>query len=285
MENRFDLLTKIFAGEGSRRDMIRRFGGLLAGASVVSATACESNPTSPQVAGRSPGGASPQIGGAPGRCKRGGQQCRENEECCSEFCDPLIGRCACPPGQFVCPATGICVECPPTLVFNPATCACECPPFQETCTGTNNVSICCHTESTCCNTVFGTPFCCPPSREKAKCCSTPTGLVLCCTPPLDRCCESRLRTSVVCCSGAGTCCSTDNAAVCCPPGVACCTSGDAAACCPPGTDCCKSGDVALCCDERTQECCPGSLGALCCPRGGCRVINGVPFCLGGAQLH
>src|ERR671915_2535885 len=105
MENRFDVFTKIFAGEGSRRDMIRRFGGLFAGAAVVSAAGCESAATGPQqVAGPRVGDPLMQFD-SPGRCRRNGHKCRENTECCSNFCDPSTATCTCGPFSELCPQT------------------------------------------------------------------------------------------------------------------------------------------------------------------------------------
>ncbi len=119
MEHRFDLLTKILAGKGSRREMLRRLGGLFAAVSLGPLVAsCERDPVGSHVG-------SPRFDLAPpGRCKKGGQNCRENLECCSNFCDPLTATCACSPDEFECPETGICVQCPPGQVFNITTCKC-----------------------------------------------------------------------------------------------------------------------------------------------------------------
>jgi hypothetical protein len=106
---------------------------------------------------------SPDRAGAVGRCKKGGYKCRENSECCSNFCNPATASCECGPGTNTCPATGICVTCGPSQVFNPSTCACECP------TGT----------TTCANA------CCPPGQVCAagQCCINP----LSCTADGDCC--------------------------------------------------------------------------------------------------
>jgi hypothetical protein len=203
MENRFDLFTKIFAGEGSRRDMIRRFGGLIAGASVVSAAACERSPTSPQAAGPSPGEPLFQFGDAPGRCRRNGHRCRENAECCSNYCDPTTARCTCGPFSELCPQTDICVPaCRPPRVFNSQTCKCECPTGFETCGDPS----------------FQGEFCC--ASQFTRCCDHPSGFDACC-PNTYSCCFGSFFTT------------------CCPPDYRCCTSptGDAN-CCPPGFTCC-----------------------------------------------
>lgn len=79
MENRFDLFTKIFAGEGSRREMIKQFGGLFGAAALFSAAAC-SEPTGPSKGIRPPKGPALSPGSTPGRCRRNGHNCRENAE-------------------------------------------------------------------------------------------------------------------------------------------------------------------------------------------------------------
>lgn len=190
MQHRFDLLTKIFAGEGSRREMLKQFGGLLAGGGLIAAgVSCGGDPAS-RVAG------TPRLDiTAPGRCKPGGRGCREHPECCSNFCDPATATCACAPGQFVCPETGMCVECQADRVFDPTTCSCQCPPELDTCSGENNTSICCVPHSVCCTTVVGSPFCCPP---EFKCCPGLTGVAVCCSPN-QRC--SQTAGVPFCCTG------------------------------------------------------------------------------------
>lgn len=203
MEHRFDLFTKIFAGEGSRRDMIRRFGGLIAGASVVSVAACENtSPTSPR-APLAPGGGPSFQFDAPGRCRRNGRKCRESAECCSHFCDPTTGYCTCGPFSQVCPQTDLCVPlCPPPQVFNQQTCKCECGPNQETCGTERQGTMCCFTEFTkCCRPSDPGGFfstCCP---QTWTCCPTSFD-AFCCPPTVPKCCTSPT-------SGFGTCCPAD----------------------------------------------------------------------------
>lgn len=114
---------------------------------------------------------------SPGQCRLAGHVCRQNSDCCSGFCDPSTATCACGPGTFECPSTGICVgPCPDGQVFNATTCQCECPSGTTTC-GT----ACCATHETCCS---GT--CCPAGQVCAggACCINPvtcTATSQCCT--------------------------------------------------------------------------------------------------------
>jgi hypothetical protein len=204
MENGFDLFTKIFAGEGSRREMIKRFGGLIGGASLLSAAAC-SEPTSPSRPLRAPGGPSLAVGSTPGRCRRNGHNCRENAECCSGYCDALTATCTCGPQSELCPATDTCVPaCYPPMVFNAATCKCECGPGFETC-GKGGVQ-----GFGCCTTGY------------TRCCSNPsaTGLDACC-PISYSCCFGSLYTN--CCAPGTKCCNAPSGyPTCCPDNSYCC---------------------------------------------------------------
>ena len=47
-----------------------------------------------------------------GRCRRVGQPCRANFECCDFFCHDT-GRCACRPGENLCTKTKRCISCDP----------------------------------------------------------------------------------------------------------------------------------------------------------------------------
>src|SRR5207253_7819952 len=72
----------------------------------------------------------------PGHCRRAGTICREDEECCSGFCDPTTGRCACTSRQGLCAKTRTCVTCDPfDQTFNSTTCLCDCVPGTEACGG------------------------------------------------------------------------------------------------------------------------------------------------------
>jgi hypothetical protein len=202
METRFDVFTKIFAGEGSRREMIRRFGGLIAGASLVSAAGCEAAATGPPAPGLRPG--EPLMQDAPGRCRRNGHKCRESVECCSNFCDPSTARCTCGPFSQVCPQTDLCVPgCPPTQVFNPQTCKCDCRPGFETCGGDQfQGEFCCSTPFTrCCRNPNGFDGCCPTASS----CCFGTFFTACCPPTVPLCCSSPIG-DVTCCPTGAVCC-------------------------------------------------------------------------------
>ena len=121
MESHFDSLAKSLADATSRREALRRAGGFLGAALLASfGVACANEPTAPR------GRRALFDLVPPGRCKLGGQNCRENTECCSEVCDPTTGTCVCPAGAVECPSTGACISCPTNQVLNPETCQCEC---------------------------------------------------------------------------------------------------------------------------------------------------------------
>jgi len=175
MESHLDLLAKALASNTSRREALRRAGGILGAALLASfGIACESESTAPR--GR------PALLDLvpPGRCKLGGQNCRENTECCSEFCDPTTGQCLCPAGSVECPSTGACISCSVDQVLNPETCTCECVGGTALCG-----SVCCSNGKCCSEGV-----CC----ENGNCCGT-----VCC--PL----------TTTCCGGVCTDTSSDRA--------------------------------------------------------------------------
>src|SRR5688572_16541262 len=117
MENRLDLLAKVLAGGMSRRDALRKLGGTAAATVLASfGIGCADDVVGPSV----PAVSGPRLD--IGRCKQDGWHCRENEECCSNFCDPRTGTCACSPGSNLCPRTGICIRCQTDQAFNPLTC-------------------------------------------------------------------------------------------------------------------------------------------------------------------
>ena len=72
MESRFDAVARALAGGVSRREVLRRLGGAMAGAALASlGFACAEEPTGPQS-----GGAGHALLDARGRCKKLGQKCR-----------------------------------------------------------------------------------------------------------------------------------------------------------------------------------------------------------------
>jgi hypothetical protein len=183
MENRIDILAKWFAGGMTRREALRRFGGLAAGATLASlGVACSNEPTGPRA------GAASLDFVPPGRCKKGGQNCRENLECCSQVCDVFTGTCVCPPGQMEGPSSGICFGCSEGAIANPESCTCECPVGTVEClsgkciqcpdTGSGDfiadIANCectcpsgacqCPTGTVSCGTAFF-PWCCPTETE------------------------------------------------------------------------------------------------------------------------
>lgn len=136
---------------------------------------------------------------APGRCRKNGTVCRQNIECCSEYCDPATLQCACTPGAQVCPSTGACVPaCTGTQVFNPQTCRCECPTGTTACGDT-----CCSSTQTC--TSLG---CCrnpTTCTQDSQCCpdffcdNPPTGGAGVCRTCVGQLCNAK--TGSGCCSG------------------------------------------------------------------------------------
>jgi len=147
---RFAELSKALSNSQTRRGALKLFGATAAGGFMTLAGA-----------GRA---------WADARCYQGGHGCRENTECCSNFCDPLSTTCACAPGTFECASTGVCVgPCETGQTFNATTCACECPDGTQSCGST-----CCFAEPTqvcvsnqcCTNSVTCTSNndCCPGYR-------------------------------------------------------------------------------------------------------------------------
>ncbi len=227
MEHGFDALVKAIAEAGSRRDMHKRVGAAALGIALSSVgLSCE------------PGGTTgPRflrpLFDARGRCKKVGQTCRENSECCSDFCDPFTGFCACPSGTVVCSISGQCVPaCNPPFVFNPDTCKCECP-TGLVCGGVN----CCAPGTTCCSstcTNLNTDVqncgacghtCTAPNATSA--CVNGTCRVLACNAGFGDCdgnpnngCETALNTRANC-GGCGVTCSSDED---CVSGVCVCSS-------------------------------------------------------------
>jgi hypothetical protein len=136
---------------------------------------------------------------APGRCRKNGTTCRQNIECCSEYCDPATLQCACTPGAEVCPSTGACVPaCTGTQVFNTQTCKCECPSGTTACGDTCCTSTQTCTSGTCCQnptSCFDQNDCCP----NYFCSGLTTKGVGVCAPCLNQVCSTK--TGSGCCPG------------------------------------------------------------------------------------
>ena len=138
-DEKMDELSRALATTTSRRQMLK----------VLAATAG--------------GGVLALVGarqaGADPRCRRVGQPCRANFECCDFFCPPDTGRCACRPGENLCTKTKRCIRCDPEATFDPETCQCVCPQGTTQC-GTE----CCSGDQECCPGGYYGPTCCPPGE-------------------------------------------------------------------------------------------------------------------------
>jgi hypothetical protein len=140
-DDRFDELSKALATTTSRRQALK----------ILAATAA--------------GGAFSLFGArearAIGRCRRVGQPCRQDYECCDFFCNPARGRCECPPSPaaHLCAKTRRCIFCnPETSTFDPATCTCVCNEGTTPCNGQ-----CCGEGEECCRGTFFSQ-CCPTGQ-------------------------------------------------------------------------------------------------------------------------
>ena len=251
MESRFDLLAKLVAGATSgvsRREALRRLGGAAAGAALTYlGIGCDVEPTGPEA-----GGHGRSVLTARGRCKKIGQKCRQNSECCSELCDPLTGYCACAPGTFLCPASGQCVPCGASFVLNPDSCTCECPSGSGLCGG----SVCC--AHTCCS-----GSCCTAGQV---CVEIFPGVRLC-----QNCQSGTVPCGTTCCAAA-QCCND----VCCPTGRVC-VNGQCE--CPGGTTDCDGTCVNLSTDPThcgtCDTVCATGTGIGACCSGVCCAANEI----------
>ena len=158
MESWLDVLSKaLAAGEVSRREALRRVSGAASGVLLAAlGIGCAEDTAGPDAGGG--------IDAVRGRCKKVGQKCRQDAECCSSFCPPQTGKCSCPPDTTICPNTGQCIFCDSGQVLNPNTCQCECLESCETCSagGTcdaGDFGSCGGCGAVCFTTVEGTPFC------------------------------------------------------------------------------------------------------------------------------
>ena len=106
-DGRFDELVKEAGGPVSRRTAMKTFivGGATGALALLQAQKAEAL--------------------FPGRCRKVKAICRQDYECCSFFCNPGTGRCACPPGTSFCKKSGQCIRCHGG-VFDPETCTCNC---------------------------------------------------------------------------------------------------------------------------------------------------------------
>ncbi len=148
-DDRFDELSKALARTTTRRQALKVVGAtaLAGGLSLVGA----------------------RRAGAQGRCKKNGAPCRTDYECCSFFCPPGTGRCACPPDAQICPKrpgrpTERCVFCEPGQPLDPDTCECQ---FATCGPGVGCLGPDCAPGCFCVESVEGTPAC--VSGEFADC--------------------------------------------------------------------------------------------------------------------
>ena len=138
-DEKLDELSKALATTTSRRQMLKVLAATAAGGALT------------LVGAREAGAA---------RCRRVGQPCRANFECCDFFCPPDTGRCACRPGENLCSKTRRCIRCDPEATFDPETCQCVCPQGTTQC-GTE----CCSGEEECCPWRLLRPDVLPTGRD------------------------------------------------------------------------------------------------------------------------
>jgi hypothetical protein len=142
-DGRFDELTKLGAAPVSRRKAMKAFlvGGATGAVALLQA---------------------PSVEATPGRCRKVKAICRQDYECCSNFCDPTTGRCACAPGTSFCAQSRQCVRCRGAgpAAFNPDTCQCECDRVGKV---NCDPFTCCedlaNTDTNCCPGYYGGYFC------------------------------------------------------------------------------------------------------------------------------
>ena len=137
-DEKLDELSKALATTTSRRQMLKVLAATAAGGVLTFVGARE-------------------AGAA--RCRRVGQPCRANFECCDFFCPPDTGRCSCRPGENLCSKTKRCVSCDPEATFDPETCQCVCPQGTTQCG-----NECCSGDEECCPGGYYGPTCCPPGE-------------------------------------------------------------------------------------------------------------------------
>ena len=99
-DRNLDELSRALATTTSRRQMLKVLAATAAGGVLSLAGARQAGAT---------------------RCRRVGQPCRANFECCDFFCPPDTARCACRPGENLCSKTKRCVSCDPEATFDPET--------------------------------------------------------------------------------------------------------------------------------------------------------------------
>lgn len=249
--DRFDGLTRLIGGSGSRRAIGR--------AVLATALAPLLRPAR-------------SVAAQPSDCQPLDRDCCV----CNEYMDPP-GQCVvwhdrfqgcCSSNRVVCGdkccSPGACI---PPDASDPAYTNGLCCPEGDTACG----KWCCRAGTSCCN---GGPQCCLPDQEcvgnqcQAPC---PTGRVRCGTI----CCELNQICEGGQCIRPRSCLPTETQCgnACCGDGTQCCRNATFETCCPPGKQCCTGPQGAACCDPASSYCC----GGVCCALG--RVCPSPGLCL------
>ena len=138
-DEKLDELSKALATTTSRRQMLKVLAATAAGGVLTFVGARE-------------------AGAA--RCRRVGQPCRANFECCDFSparptpAGAIVGRARTCAGK-----TKRCVSCDRKVMFDPDTCQCICPANTTQCG-----NECCSGDEECCPGGYYGPTCCPPGE-------------------------------------------------------------------------------------------------------------------------
>src|SRR5690242_6159053 len=123
MEHRFDTLAKIFADAGSRRDILKRFGGATAAMCLAAlGVSCDDAPVAPS-------SSRTEFARGTHGLRLNGEACVVSRQCCTGFCDPSTKTCGCQAPRVVCGPCG-CFDCGPGFVPVPdiTGTSCQCVP-------------------------------------------------------------------------------------------------------------------------------------------------------------
>jgi hypothetical protein len=240
---RFDNLTRSVARATSRRTFLASVGaglaGLVGGASALAAP----------------------------RCKRLGQRCHSNADCCPEqnnaICAAFSGQCeACPAGSTVCGGACVATACAGGQVFNPTTCQCSCPGGTIFCANTGTCRDLNTDERACgsCATI-----CAAGATCLGGVCTCPSGSQLCGSVCRDILFDEQN------CGGCGQVCSSG----------AVCTGGQCE--CPLGTAFCPGANQCVDVFKDPSNC--GACGTVCptgasCTAGACLCPATAPVVCG-----
>jgi hypothetical protein len=261
--DRFDRLTKTLAGQGSRREALRRLGGvglgalLGAGAPARDAAACAPDETACRVKRN---GKKRTVCVPAGQCCPGLKLCSDRcEVCCDNerACAGKKGRVTCVPGDQCCPDDRQCFgggcarpgECCPDerrcVVRGKPDCfpSVDCCPDERRCPDGQCVKpgVCCSGERTCTKKVKGDirQFC----------------------VPYEQCCPNQKRCSATSCIDASECCPGTERT--CKKRV----NGRERTFCVPAEQCCPGREVP--CAIAPDGCCNAFAGEECAEFDGC----------------